>query len=210
MRVICRVLLVGLLLPGPFVLAGRAQADVTGDAPVRGGKTVKECNDELSRNAAALETAGESASAFFHACWFHSEKGKPTPIVAKGEGESRPDGQPAPKAADPARATVRRDAGSDGGRRVARRAVRHAARRAGERRVATARQGRGGGEPVGLDDAAIAPVAVQREAGRLPGHVNLGVPIIGTVAVPILPGLEATVQSVVEHPVVPGLISTSP
>ena len=207
MRVIRRMLLIGSLLPASAGLAGHVQASVDQGTPARGGKTVKECNQELARNVDALEAAGESASAFFHACWLHGEKGKPTPIVADAQGTARgtaqPDGQTAP----------RRAATADTGER---RAVRHASRYAvarpyRERRTVRARPERGDDEAAGVDDAAaFQSQAAQRQADRLPGHVNIGVPLVGVVAVPILPGLETTVQGVVEHPVVPGLVSTSP
>ena len=210
MRVIYRVLLLSLLVCGPAILAGRAKASADRDTPVRGGKTVKECNEELSHNTAALEAAGESASAFFHACWFQSEKGKPTPIVAKEQGASQPDEHPAPRSAEAAGSAVRRAEAVDGERHAARRrTARHATRRVGGRAFAARRRGRDDEVP-GIDDAATAFPAVRTEADRSPGHVNVGVPLVGTVAVPILPGLGPTVQSVVEHPVVPGLLTTSP
>ncbi len=208
MRAIHRMLLVSLLLPGSIVQAGWARA--APEAAARGGKSVKECNEELGRETAALEAAGESASAFFHACWFHSEKGQPTPIVAKGQGTVPPDGQPAPKPSVAGSATTTDEAE---GRGVGRRAVRHAAR--GLRRARRVAMRRYRQEGTGIDEAAMAlsdatPVAVRPEANRPPGHVNVGVPLVGVVAVPILPGLEAAVRDVVERPLVPGLVTMSP
>ncbi len=222
MRVIHRMLAISLLLPAPVGLVEQAQAAVDQETPVRGGKTVKECNEELARNTAALEAAGESASTFFHTCWLHGEKDKPTPIVADGKGAASPGGQPAPK----------REAEVDTGER---RAVRHATRHATSRlyrgrRTARARPERGDDGVAGVDDATAVPAAIQYQAvrspssqspssqppssrsraDRPPGHLDVGVPLVGVVAVPILPGLETTVQGVVEHPLVPGLVSTSP
>ena len=205
MRVIRRMLLIGSLLPASAGLAGQVQASVDQGTPARGGKTVKECNQELARNVDALEAAGESASAFFHACWLHGEKGKPTPIVADGQGAATQAGQPDGQ-------TTPRRAADAGERRAIRHASRHAvARPYRERRTARARPERDDDEAAGIDDAAaFQSQAAQYQADRPPGHVNIGVPLVGVVAVPILPGLETTVQGVVEHPVVPGLVSTSP
>ncbi len=223
MRVSRRLALVALLLVGPLPLGALvpvAWATTGSDAPVRGGKTVKECNEELARQTAALEAAGESASAFFHACWFQTEKGKPTPIVAKAQGPEPMDGPPASRSSAPGSSTPGSGASgpaatADGarGRGVGRRAARHVARREVRRpgRVTTGGDdGAAGVDDVAVTSTAVTPTAVEPAADRLPGHVNVGVPGVGVVAVPILPGLEPAVEVVVEHPVVPGLVTTSP
>ena len=210
MRTICRTLLAGsLLLPFAAELPWPAQATVdrTSAAQARSGKTVKECNAELQKNEAALEAAGESASAFFHACWWHSEKGKPTPITADKK--------------DPPRADTEKvaDTGSD---HEAPPAVKHVARsRHTERRryferrfAALPRRHREETYAPAPASPAFAPVATSPAAlpEPLPNQVNLNVPGVGSVAVPIVPvpGLAATVRDVVDHPVVPGLVTATP
>ena len=44
----------------------------------------------------------------------------------------------------------------------------------------------------------------------MPREVRVGVPAIGQLSLPILPGLAPTVRAVVDHSLVPGLVTTVP
>ncbi len=193
-------------------------------AATRPTKSVQDCNDELRDKAAAIAEAGMSASAFFHACWWHSEPGKPTPIVAD------------PRSGAPFARRASRLASSDGdaAARPSRRGSRqHAERRRIEagsfapRRSFPAEPGEEVGALVTrppLDDLPPRAAPQVRNARKqdasepqateptLPTKVQVNVPVVGSVAVPILPvpGLAATVRIVVDHPVVPGLVTAAP
>ncbi len=204
MRVIRPIPLMVVALPWLLASSGWALAAVEQATPGHPVKTVKQCNEELRKNEAALEAAGESASAFFHRCWWHSEEGKPTPI-AHGETVAPPVGENGA-----AKQKARSDAGREEHRQTARRrASRHMPSTRREARAL--RRERSFRSDEREDIATVPPVTVVvPAASRTLSQVNVYVPVVGSVAVPVLPGLEGTVRAVVEHPVVPGLITASP
>ncbi len=209
MRVICRIPPTVLVLSWLVVSAGGALASIDGATPAHPAKTVKQCNQELEKNAAALEAAGESASAFFHRCWFHSEQGKPTPI-AHDEAVPSPAGD---KAA--AKRTVGADEAPADRRETVRRRVSRRRPPSEPREAAVPR--RRLNVEADFSDVVTAPVnaptIITLPAPVVLGtlsHAEVNVPAVGSVAVPILPGMEGMVRTVVEHPVVPGLITMPP
>lgn len=169
-------------------------------AAERTTKTAQECSEELRRNEAALEAAGESASAFFHRCWWHSQKGLPTPIE-----EAKTQTTPAP-VADNATSDAR---GAEAARKPRRVTV--ARRRSPDHWIAR-RRDREDDRSETVDAEGPTGVAAPPLAPPLPNQVNVTVPAVGSIAIPILPlpGLAATVREVVDHPVVPGIVSATP
>ena len=71
----------------------------------RHAKSAKQCTDELRKNQTALAATGESASAFFHRCWWQSSAEKPTPLLsAPGKAKATLEEADAAKAQDAANA----------------------------------------------------------------------------------------------------------
>ena len=194
----------GLLAVGPCEAAASAR------------KSVQDCGDELREKAAAIDAAGMSPSAFFHACWWHTEPGTPTPIVAderakrpfqgvaRTSAAMRVPGRPAPDALV---------------------AMRRPARFATRRRLAPARADgsdadegavvvRAPSRVEAAPDAVFVPRAPETGASgavpAMPREVRVGVPVIGQLSLPVVPVLAPTVRAVVDHQLVPGLVTAVP